>query len=64
MSEGRIIATSVGRPEEVIENTGRIGFWRRTGVGPARLHPAQPGVPFAVELANKFVLDLRYPLEI
>ena len=30
-SEGRIIATSGGRPDEVIENTGRIDFWRRTG---------------------------------
>jgi hypothetical protein len=25
------ITLSGGRPEEVIENTGRIGFWRRTG---------------------------------
>jgi len=32
-SEGCIIATSGGRPEEVIENTGRIGFWRRTAPG-------------------------------
>jgi hypothetical protein len=28
-SEGRIIATSGGRPDEVIENTGRIDFWRK-----------------------------------
>ncbi len=29
-SAGYITATSGGRPEEVIENTGRIEFWRRT----------------------------------
>jgi hypothetical protein len=30
-SEGRIIAIGGGQPEEVIENTGRIEFWRRPG---------------------------------
>src|SRR5215475_12521151 len=59
-SEGCIIATSGGRPEEVIENTGRIRFWRRTSTEKAckcKKDSLDAGVPRKVTSAGSLPLN-------